>query len=218
MNIEGLGEAVVTQLLERGLVHTIADIYTLTQEQLLSLERIGEKTADALLAEIANPAPRRLSRVLFGLGMRFVGQRTAELLAEEFGSMDALMQATQQELEAVNEVGPRVSESIVEFFAEEHNRAIVEQLRAAGLQFTAKRRERTTELAGLTFVLTGTLPTLTREEAKERIEGAGGKVSSAVSKKTSYVVAGEDAGSKLEKAQQLGVPVVDEAGLVKMLG
>jgi DNA ligase (NAD+) len=140
MNIEGLGEAVVTQLLERNLVRTIADIYTLTQEQLLSLERIGEKTAEALLAEIAKSRSAPLSRVLFGLGMRFVGQRTAELLAEEFGSMDALMQATQEELEAVNEVGPRVSESIVEFFAEEHNRAIVEHLRTAGLQFTAKRR------------------------------------------------------------------------------
>jgi DNA ligase (NAD+) len=218
MNIEGLGEAVVTQLLERNLVRTIADIYTLTQEQLLSLERIGEKTAEALLAEIAKSRSAPLSRVLFGLGMRFVGQRTAELLAEEFGSMDALMQATQEELEAVNEVGPRVSESIVEFFAEEHNRAIVEHLRTAGLQFTAKRRERTAELAGLTFVLTGTLPTLTREEAKERIEGAGGKVSGSVSKKTSYVVAGEDAGSKLDKAQQLGVPVVDEAGLLELLG
>jgi DNA ligase (NAD+) len=218
MNIEGLGEAVVTQLLERNLVRTIADIYTLTQEQLFSLERIGEKTAESLLAEIAKSRSAPLSRVLFGLGMRFVGQRTAELLAEEFGSMDALMQATQEELEAVNEVGPRVSESIVEFFAEEHNRAIVEQLRAAGLQFTAKRRERTAELAGLTFVLTGTLPTLTREQAKERIEGAGGKVSGSVSKKTSYVVAGEDAGSKLAKAQQLGVPVVDEAGLLEMLG
>jgi DNA ligase (NAD+) len=218
MNIEGLGEAVVTQLLERDLVRTIADIYTLTQEQLLSLERIGGKTAEALLAEIARSRSAPLSRVLFGLGMRFVGQRTAELLAEEFGSMDALMQATQEELEAVHEVGPRVSASIVEFFAEEHNRAIVEQLRTAGLQFTAKRRERTAELAGLTFVLTGTLPTLTREHAKERIEGAGGKVSGSVSKKTSYVVAGEDAGSKLDKAQQLGVPVVDEAGLLELLG
>ncbi len=217
MNIEGLGEAVVTQLLERGLVRTIADIYTLTQEQLLSLERIGEKTADTLLAEIAKSRSAPLSRVLFGLGMRFVGQRTAELLAEEFGSMDALMSASPEELEQVNEVGPRVSESIREFFAEAHNRAIVEQLRAAGLQFTAKKRERTEELAGLTFVLTGTLPTLTREQAKEKIESAGGKVSGSVSKKTSYVVAGEDAGSKLEKAQQLGVAVVDEPGLLAML-
>jgi DNA ligase (NAD+) len=218
MNIEGLGEAVVTQLLERGLVRTIADIYTLTREQLLSLERIGEKTAETLLAEIAKSRSAPLSRVLFGLGMRFVGQRTAELLAEEFGSMDALMNALQEQLEQINEVGPRVSESIREFFTESHNREIVEQLRTAGLQFTAKKRERTEQLANLTFVLTGTLPTLTREEAKEKIESAGGKVSGSVSKKTSYVVAGEDAGSKLEKAQQFGVSIVDEAELLKMLG
>jgi DNA ligase (NAD+) len=177
MNIEGLGEAVVTQLLERGLVRTIADIYTLTREQLLSLERIGEKTAETLLAEIAKSRSAPLSRVLFGLGMRFVGQRTAELLAEEFGSMDALMNALQEQLEQINEVGPRVSESIREFFTESHNREIVEQLRTAGLQFTAKKRERTEQLANLTFVLTGTLPTLTREEAKEKIESAGGTVS-----------------------------------------
>jgi DNA ligase (NAD+) len=217
MNIEGLGEAVVTQLLERGLVRTIADIYTLTQEQLLSLERIGEKTADTLLAEIAKSRSAPLARVLFGLGIRFVGQRTAELLAEEFGSTDALMSASPEELERVNEVGPRVSESIREFFAEAHNREVVEQLRAAGLQFTAKKRERTEELAGLTFVLTGTLPTLTREQAKERIESAGGKVSASVSKKTNYVVAGEDSGSKLEKARQIGVPVLEEAGLLELL-
>ena len=221
MNIEGLGDAVVAQLLERGLVHSVADIYKLTEEHLLSLERIGKKTADALLAEIAKSRTAPLYRVLFGLGIRFVGTRTAELLAEEFGSMDALMSASAsestEELERVNEVGPRVSASIREFFSEESNRRLVEELRAAGLQFTAKRRERTEQLAGLTFVLTGTLPTLTREQAKEKIESAGGKVSGAVSKKTSYVVAGEEAGSKLEKAQTLKVRVLDEVGLLALL-
>ena len=217
MNIEGLGEAVVAQLLERGLVHSIVDIYKLTEEQLLSLERIGKKTADALLAEIAKSRSAALYRVLFGLGIRFVGVRTAELLAEEFGSMDALMDAPREELERVNEVGPRVSASIREFFSEAENRALVEELRAAGLQFTAKKRERTEQLAGLTFVLTGTLPTLTREQAKEKIESAGGKVSGAVSKKTSYLVAGEEAGSKLDKAQELGLAVLDEAGLLALL-
>ena len=217
MNIEGLGEAVVAQLLERGLVHSVADIYALDEAKLLSLERIGKKTADALLAEIGKSRAAPLARVLFGLGMRFVGERTAELLAEEFGSMDALISASQEELERVNEVGPRVSASVREFFSEEANRKLVEELRVAGLQFTATRRERTERLAGLTFVLTGTLPTLTREQAKERIESASGKVSSAVSKKTSYVVAGEEAGSKLEKAQELGVGVLDEAGLVGLL-
>jgi DNA ligase (NAD+) len=218
MNIEGLGEAVVAQLLERGLVHSVADIYALTEEQLLSLERIGKKTADALLAEIAKSRSSPLSRVLFGLSIRFVGERTAELLAEEFGSMDALVNASQKELERVNEVGPRVSESIREFFSEESNRKLVEDLRAAGLQFTATKRERTDQLAGLTFVLTGTLPTLTREQAKEKIESAGGKVSGTVSKKTNYVVAGEEAGSKLDKAQQLGIPVLDEPALLALTG
>ncbi len=218
MNIEGLGEAVVNQLLERRLVHSIADLYSLTEEQLLSLERIGKKTAQALLREIEKSRTAPLYRVLYGLGMRFVGERTAELLAEEFGSMDALIAATQQELEGVNEVGPRVSASIREFFDEAPNRELIDQLRAAGLQFTARKRERTAELAGLAFVLTGTLPTLTREQAKERIENAGGKVAGSVSKKTSYVVAGEEAGSKLEKAQELGVPVLDEAGLLALLG
>ena len=217
MNIEGLGEAVVAQLLERGLVHSVADIYSLTEEQLLSLERIGKKTADALLAEIAKSRSAPLHRVLFGLGIRFVGERTAELLAEEFGSMDALTAASAEELERVNEVGPRVSESLREFFSEESNRMLVEGLRAAGLCFTATKRERTEQLAGKTLVLTGTLPTLTREQAKEKIESAGGKVSGAVSKKTSYVVAGDEAGSKLEKAQELGVPVLDEAGLLALL-
>ena len=218
MNIEGLGEAVVAQLLERGLVQSVADIYTLDEAKLLGLERIGKKTADALLAEIAKSCSAPLYRVLFGLGMRFVGERTAELLSEEFGSMDALMAASKEELEQVNEVGPRVSESIREFFSEASNRVLVEALRAAGLQFTAKKRERTAELAGMLFVLTGTLPTLTREQAKERIENAGGKVAGSVSKKTNYVIAGEDAGSKLEKAQSLGVALLDEAGLLALLG
>ncbi len=217
MNIEGLGEAVVEQLLERGLVRSFADLYSLTEEQLLSLERIGKKTAETLLAEIAKSRSAPLYRVLFGLGIPFVGERTAELLAEEFGSMDALMDASEEQLQAVNEVGPRVSQSIRAFFAEQPNRDTVEALRAAGLQFTATKRERTTELAGLTFVLTGTLPTLTREQAKERIESAGGKVSGSVSKKTSYVVAGEEAGSKLEKANELGLKVLDEAGLLALL-
>ena len=217
MNIEGLGDAVVAQLLERKLVAGIADIYALDQARLLSLERIGQKTADALLGEIARSKTAGLARVLFGLGIRFVGERTAQLLAEEFGSIDAIMAASAEELARVNEVGPRVSHAIREFFDEEKNRALVEDLRGAGLVLTARQRERSNELAGLTFVITGTLPTLTREEAKEKIESAGGKVSGSISKKTSYVLAGEEAGSKLDKAQQLGVPVLDEAGLFELL-
>jgi DNA ligase (NAD+) len=217
MNIEGLGDAVVAQLLERKLVRGIADIYSLDEAKLLSLERIGKKTADALLGEIERSRKAPLNRVLFGLGIRFVGERTAQALAEEFGSMDALMAATAEELERVNDVGPRVAAAVREFFDEAQNRELVEQLRAAGLTFTAEKRKRSSELDGLTFVLTGTLPTLSREEAKEKIEAAGGKVSGSVSKKTNYVVAGEDAGSKLEKAQQLGVSVIDEKGLLQLI-
>jgi DNA ligase (NAD+) len=222
MNIEGLGEAVVTQLLDRGIVKSIADLYALTEEQLVSLERVGKKSAEALLAEIEVSKAQPLNRVLFGLGIRFVGERTAQLLAEEFGgreptAMDALMAASTDELERVNEVGPRVAQAIREFFDEKKNRELVERLREAGLTFTAEKRKKSSKLEGLTFVLTGTLPNLTREEAKAKIEAAGGRVSGSVSKKTNYVVAGEEAGSKLDKARELGVQVIDEAGLVEML-
>ncbi|MFY9936828.1 MAG: NAD-dependent DNA ligase LigA, partial [Silvibacterium sp.] len=217
MNIDGLGEAVVEQLLNRGMVKSIADLYSLTQEQLLSLERIGQKTADALLAEIKKSKSAPLNRVLFGLGIRFVGEKTAQLLAEEFGSMDALMAASLEELERVNEVGPRVAQAIREFFDEAQNRELIEKLRAAGLTFTAEKRKKSSPLEGMTFVLTGTLPNLSREDAKAKIEAAGGRVSGSVSKKTHYVVAGEEAGSKLDKARELGVKVLDEAGLEEML-
>jgi DNA ligase (NAD+) len=155
--------------------------------------------------------------VLGGLGIRFVGERTAVLLAEEFGSMDAVMNAKAEELERVEEVGPRISQAILEFFAQAANRALVEALKAAGVEMTAEKKQRATQLTGLTFVLTGTLPTLTRDEAKARIEAAGGKTAGSVSKKTSYVVAGEEAGSKLDKALELKVPTIDEAGLLAML-
>jgi DNA ligase (NAD+) len=217
MNIEGLGEALVMQLLERQLLTSVAGIYSLDEEQLLGLERIGKKTAQSLLAEIENSKKLPLNRVLFALGIRFVGERTAQLLAEAFGSMDALMAASVEELEAVDEVGPRVAQAIQEFFAEEKNRQLVEKLRQAGLTFTAEKKKKSSKLGGLTFVLTGTMADLTREEAKARIESAGGRVSGSVSKKTSYVVAGEDAGSKLDKAKELKVPVIEQAELLAML-
>ncbi len=258
MNIEGLGDAMVAQLLgqsaaepegreEESAVHTaeadadvstvieslqaaaegeasrvpmvrtLSDVYGLTREQLLSLDRVGAKTADALLAEIERSKAAPLARVLLALGIRFVGERTAQLLATHFGAMEAIEAATADELEAVNEVGPRVAQAIVEFFAVPGNRELVERLRAAGLTMHAEKRVTSETLAGLTIVLTGTLPTLTREEAKERIERAGGRVAGTVSKKTSYVVAGEEAGSKLDKATSLGVPVLDEAGLLQLL-
>jgi DNA ligase (NAD+) len=217
MNIEGLGEAVVQQLLDRGLVHSVADLYTLTEDQLVALERFAEKSARALLAEIEGSKRAGLARVLMGLGIRFVGERTAELLAQEFGSIDALTAATAEELSRVEEVGPRVSEAIVEFFSQPANRELVQRLKDAGVDMSAEKKVRSTKLAGLTFVLTGTLPTLSRDEAKKRIEDDGGKTAGSVSKKTSYVVAGEEAGSKLDKALELKVPVIDEAELLRLL-
>ena len=217
MNIDGLGDALVAQLHERGLVKNVADLYRLTKDDLLKLERMGDKSADNLLKEIGASKNLPLERVIYGLGIRFVGERTAQLLAEHFGSLDALMKASAEELEEVNEVGPRIAESIVEFFADEHNRQLVDDLRKAGLTFTGKKKEKGTKLAGKTFVLTGTLTRHTRDEAKQMIEDAGGRVSGSVSKKTDYVVAGADAGSKLEKARELGVAVIDERELEKLL-
>ncbi|HEV3317968.1 MAG TPA: NAD-dependent DNA ligase LigA, partial [Candidatus Angelobacter sp.] len=194
MNIEGMGESLVNQLCDRGLVKDVADIYHLTKEKLLTLERIGDKSAENLLAEIEQSRKLPLERVIFGLGMRFVGERTAEFLAEHFGSIKALMEATVEELRQVNEVGPRIAESIQQFFQEAGNRTLVEKLRPY-LNFTGKKKQRGTALAGKTFVLTGTLANHSRDAAKKMIEDAGGKVVGSVSKKTDYVVAGADPGS-----------------------
>jgi DNA ligase (NAD+) len=217
MNIEGLGEAVVAQLMERGLVRSVADLYKLTEEQLIGLDRFAEKSARTLLEEIKRSKKAGLARVIMGLGIRFVGERTAELLAQEFGSIEALDQATPEELERVEEVGPRISQAIREFYTRPANLELVQALKEAGVDMTAEKKQRSTQLTGMTFVLTGALPTLTRDDAKRRIEEAGGKTAGSVSKKTSYVVAGEEAGSKLEKAQELKVPVIDEAGLLALL-
>jgi DNA ligase (NAD+) len=213
MNIDGLGEALVNQLTERGLVKNVADLYKLTKDDLLKLERMGEKSADNVLAEIEASKKLPLERVIYGLGIRFVGERTAQFLAEHFGSLDAIMNASAEQLEEVNEVGPRIAESIVEFFGDEHNRKLVSDLRKAGLTFAGQKKEKGTKLAGKTFVLTGTLERHTRDEAKKMIEDAGGRVSGSVSKKTDYVVAGSDAGSKLDKARELGVSVIGEEEL-----
>jgi DNA ligase (NAD+) len=218
MNIEGMGESLVNQLADRGLVKNVADIYELTKDKLLTLERIGDKSAENLLAEIEQSRKLPLERVIFGLGIRFVGERTAEFLAEHFGSMDALMEASIEELEEVNEVGPRIAQSIHEFFAEPHNKELVRRLKAHRLTFTGVKKVRGTALAGKTFVLTGTLPNYSRDAAKKTIEDAGGKVVGSVSKKTDYVVAGADAGSKLDKARELGVKVIDEEEMVVLTG
>ncbi len=219
MDIDGMGDALVDQLVDRGLVKSVVDVYKLTADQLVSLERMGKKSAEKLLSNIERSKQLPLPRVLNALGIRFVGERTAVLLAEAFGSLDAIAAADVPTLQRAEEVGPKVAESIFQFFREPRNIELVEGLRNAGLQFEYKQvRKKTGPLQGLTFVLTGALPTLTREDAKARIEAAGGKVTGSVSKQTDYVVAGEAAGSKLDKAKALGVQVIDESRLLELIG
>ena len=219
MDIDGMGDALVDQLLERGLAHNIADLYGLTLDSLLTLERMGKKSATKILQNLEQSRSRPLPRVINGLGIPFVGERTAQLLAAHFGDLDEIAAAKEETLQEVGEVGPKVAESIRQFFAEKQNCELLDRLRAAGLQFTGPKQTRAPAgpLAGKTFVITGTLPTLKREEAKSRIEEAGGKVAGSVSSKTSYVLAGEEAGSKLDKAKGLGIPILDEGGLFAIL-
>lgn len=218
MDIDGMGEALVDQLLRNGLVRNIADLYSLTVDQLLTLERMGKKSATKIIHNIDNSRSRPLASVLNGLGIPFVGERTAQILASHFGSLDAIAAASMENLQEANEIGPKVAQAIRQFFDESRNRNLIERLRSAGLQFTAPREiKKSGPFDGLTFVLTGTLPTLTREEAKRRIEEAGGKVTGSVSKNTNFVIAGSDAGSKLTKANELGVPVRSEDELIDML-
>jgi len=217
MNIDGMGDALVTQLTDRGVVNDVADLYKLTKTDLLQLERMGAKSAQNVLEEIERSKKLPLERVIYGLGIRFVGERTAQFLAQHFGSMDDLVKSSEEELQQVEEVGPRIAKSIVEFFAEPKNREVVDELREAGLTMKGTKKERGTQLAGKTFVLTGTLAYYTRDEAKKMIEDAGGKVTGSVSKKTDYVVAGEDAGSKLDKAKELGVAVINEEQLQRLI-
>jgi DNA ligase (NAD+) len=219
MNIDGLGESLGDQLVDKGLVHDVADLYKLTHQQLADLERMGDKSAQNLLGEIERSKQAELARVIFALGIRFVGERTGQLLATHFGSLDKLAKATEEELVEAEEVGPRVAEAIQEFFQEKRNREVIEKLRKAGLQFEQKQTRQTGGmLAGKQFVLTGTLPTYSRDQAKQLIEERGGRVVGSVSKKTDYVVVGADPGSKLEKAHALGIKTLDEAELRKLLG
>ncbi len=218
MNIDGVGEALVDQLVDRGLVESVADLYSLTLEKLMTLERMGKKSAGNILRNIEASKQSLLPRVLNALGIRFVGERTAVFLAEAFGSLDRIAQADGEELQAAEEVGPKVAESVFLFFREPRNQELIRRLREAGLQFTYQvTRSKAGPFRGRTFVLTGTLPNLTREEATRLIETAGGKVSTSVSKKTSYVVAGKDAGSKLQKAEELGIAVLGEDDLLRLI-
>jgi len=218
MDIDGLGDVLVEQLVDRGLVRGVADLYHLTLDTLAGLERMGKKSAERVLANIEKSRQSPLPRVINGLGIPFVGERTAQILAETFGSLDVIAQADAETLQRAEEVGPKVSESIQRFFAEPHNQELIDRLRKQNLQFTYTiTRKSGGPLEGKTFVITGTLPSLSRDEAKQKIEDAGGKVAGSVSKKTSYLLAGEEAGSKLDKARSLEVPILDEAALLEML-
>ncbi|MCG3085374.1 NAD-dependent DNA ligase LigA [Anoxybacillus sp. LAT_35] len=215
MNIDGLGEKVIAQLFEHGLVRSVADLYTLTKDELVALERMGEKSATNLLQAIEASKQNSLERLLFGLGIRHVGAKAAKTLAEHFETMERLQQATKEELTAIHEIGEKMADSIVTYFSKEEVKQLLERLRAYGVNMTYKGAKQTVDIsstfAGKTFVLTGTLQSMSRSEAKEAIEALGGKVTGSVSKKTDVVVVGEDAGSKLEKAKQLGITIWDEA-------
>jgi DNA ligase (NAD+) len=218
MDINGLGEALVSQLVERGLLRNVADIYRLSEANLVELERVGKKSAQNLLAEVERSRSAGLERLIFALGIRFVGERTASVLADHFGSLDKLASAEQQDLEAVFEVGPKVAASIYSYFREPRNLELVQRLREHGIRFEQeKKSRRRSTLAGKTFVLTGTLEHSSRDEAKQRIEDAGGRVTGSVSKNTDYVVAGADPGSKLEKARDLGIRVIGETEFEALL-
>ena len=219
MDIDGLGEKIVDQLVDNGMVHTPADLFALEVPRLAALERMGDKAAANLVDAIEHCKKTTLQRFIYALGIRNVGESTARDLATHFRDLDALMAADEQKLQQVSDVGPVVAQSVAAFFAEQHNRDVMGDLLKAGITFApmAEAEKPAPGVAGKTFVLTGTLPTLLRDEAKARIEAKGGKVSGSVSKKTHYVVAGEEAGSKLEKAQALGVAVLDEQGLLNLL-
>jgi DNA ligase (NAD+) len=222
MDVEGLGDKLVDQLVDGGLIRTLPELYTLGLAKLTALERMGEKSAMNLVAGLEKSKQATLGRFLFALGIRQVGETTAKDLARHFGALDRIMDADEAQLQAVPDVGPVVARSLHTFFQQPHNREVVEQLRAAGIHWpehapSAEADAAALPLAGQTLVLTGTLPTLSRDEAQALIEAAGGKVAGSVSKKTAYVVAGEEAGSKLDKARTLGIPVLDEAGLQALL-
>ena len=218
MNIDGLGEKIVEQLLQHDLVKDFADLYKLDLETLAGLDRMAEKSAQNLLDEIEASKKNSLARLIYAIGIPFVGERTAQLLAAHFGSMEKLQDATSEELIEVTEVGPKIAEGVREFFSESANRKLIDHLRAAGVNMKEERAAlKDTRFAGMTFVFTGTLTKRSREEAEALVAAHGGKAGSSVSKKTNYVVVGADPGSKFEKAKTLRVPILDEAGFDKLL-
>ena len=217
-DIEGLGEKLVDQLVEKGLVKRISDLYHLRKEQLAALERMGEKSAQNLLDQLERSKGMSLARFIYALGIRYVGEHIAEVLAERFGSIDELASASYEELVGIPEIGPRIAQSIVDFFASEDNRRLIEELKAVGIDPRAERPKEKGPLAGKTFVFTGRLSDMTREEAKRLVESLGGKVASSVSRKVDYVVVGEDPGSKLDRARALGIPTLSEEEFKELVG
>ncbi|MDR9416061.1 MAG: NAD-dependent DNA ligase LigA, partial [Gracilimonas sp.] len=219
MDIEGLGESVVDQLVSADLISTYADLYEIEKDQVIELERMAEKSAQNLIDAIQKSKDQPFERVIYALGIRFVGKTVAKDLAKAFGSMGKLQAVTKEELEAVDSIGPRIAESVVEFFGNHKNRLIVEKLGEHGLQYEREEEEQASNIfEGKKFVLTGSLPTYTRKEAAELIEKHGGKTASSVSGNTDYVLAGESAGSKLDKAQKLGIKILDEASFRDIIG
>jgi len=222
MDIEGGGDVLTSQLTKLGLVKNVADLYSLSLDQLLTIERMGEKSARNFLDGIEASKTRDLWRLLFGLGILHVGVGGAKALARSYRSLDEIADASVEQLTETEDIGEVIAHSIHEWFRNSRNQQLIERLRAAGLNFTsstprASEQSKNSVVAGKTFVITGTLPTLKREEAAAKIEAAGGKVSGSVSKKTNYLVAGEEAGSKLTKARELGVQILDEAALLKLM-
>jgi len=219
MDIDGLGDKIVDQLVDKGLVKDVADLYKLKLEEVADLERMAEKSAQNLLAEIEASKKTPLARVIYALGIQFVGERTGQLLAENFSSLDELAAAKQEQLEEVNEVGPKVAASIVDFFSEPANKQLIKRLEKVGVRPTAEKPKiKSNKLAGKSFVFTGGLANRSREEAGEIVKQHGGQIVGSVSKKTDYVVVGTDPGSKYDKAKELGVAILDEAGFEKLVG
>jgi DNA ligase (NAD+) len=216
MDIEGLGDKLVEQLVEKGLVRDVSDLYGLSLDDLAGLERMAEKSAGNLLQALEASKDTTLARFIYALGIREVGETTAQVLAREFGDLQPLMQADLERLQAVHDVGPVVAENIVEFFREDHNREVIDRLTRAGIRWPAMEKPQQQPLAGKTLVLTGTL-SVPRDELKERLQALGAKVSSSVSAKTDYIVVGENPGSKYDKAKALGVTLLDEAGCNELM-
>jgi DNA ligase (NAD+) len=218
MDIENLGEALIDQLVDTGLVKNFADIYKLTKEDLIELERMADKSAQNVIDSIDESKTRPLWRLVAGLGIRHIGGQTAQMLAEHFGSLNALMKASQVELDVIEQVGERVAESVYEFFHNNKNVSVIEELLAAGVKPELPKKAKVKgKLAGKTIVVTGTLQNFSRQQIEQAIRDAGGKVTSSVSKNTDFVLAGKEPGSKIDKAQKLGVKIIDEKKFLEMI-